>query len=901
MEFFFGFGCVGLIIAVAIAVGTAVMRGTGHALRLDRLEEEHRALASRLLMVEQSLRREAAVTTPMTRHLSPASPIVAAPTPAVPAPAAPTLARAPSAPPPTALLLAQAPAQALSDFALPSLTPVSQATPAPVTAQRTNAPSDPSWEERIGGQWLNWLGAITLVVAVGLLLKWVYDLGLLAPLLNLPRITWVILGWIAGGGLVAAGLRMRRSLLVYGQALTGTGVAILYVATYTGLFYGVLSFQAAIPAMAVAGLLALGLAWRNDEPSLAWLGVASAYIGPLLLGMKGAGYAELFLYVTGLNVAVLALSVLRPWSSFRLAALFATAALYWVWSLSAHIPGVLGGAAAFLAINSGLLVAAVAAFTLRTGERSREIDLVAAALNPVLTTVAFAGLFPPGTAQSGTVHALGWVAGVSAVVYWALSRLLRRRTGDDETPDFLEQLWFAASVAFVVLAVLWSFGARAITPAWAILGTVLVVAGYGTQSLRTRTWGLGVLALSTGRLVFWDVLLGTAGPMPFLDERSLAFAAVILGCGIAAGVAARAWRHGTADEEVYLISAAVVAAGLADFWIGQELTSLNAPIGWSAVAGLVLAFGWQLRSMGLRAAGLLFGGLSVGQVSLWALQGSGPLAFADLLPRMPALLAAATFGLGAAWKYARPGRVEAPERDVALPIAAAATAAVLSAGSWMALPGGWLSVAWLTGVASLVWAARATSAPTIRALAIALAACLTLEALARQLGLPGGTSPLFHHRSAALLSAVAAWILIALAVKRDDAGEDERALQPVAWGLANLLALGWVSLEAMDVSPRLGPAAWSAAAAQFGLSAGWLLYAGAALAWGFARSQREVRWGGMALLLLTVAKVYLFDLSFLALGYRVLSFMVLAAMLLAVSYAYQRKERATRAQTQPSN
>jgi len=76
----------------------------------------------------------------------------------------------------------------------------------------------------------------------------------------------------------------------------------------------------------------------------------------------------------------------------------------------------------------------------------------------------------------------------------------------------------------------------------------------------------------------------------------------------------------------------------------------------------------------------------------------------------------------------------------------------------------------------------------------------------------------------------------------------------------------------------------------------WLMvYGGAMLLYGHARGQRLLRL--MALLLLTAAtvKVFFFDLAALEQFYRIVSFLVLGAILLAVSFLYQQKQRAPKA------
>jgi uncharacterized membrane protein len=73
-----------------------------------------------------------------------------------------------------------------------------------------------------------------------------------------------------------------------------------------------------------------------------------------------------------------------------------------------------------------------------------------------------------------------------------------------------------------------------------------------------------------------------------------------------------------------------------------------------------------------------------------------------------------------------------------------------------------------------------------------------------------------------------------------------------------------------------------------GLSILWTLYAFAAMAVGMRRHVAAFRIGAIALFGLTVAKVFLVDLSELDAIYRILSFLVLGAVLLAASFLYAR-------------
>jgi uncharacterized membrane protein len=76
--------------------------------------------------------------------------------------------------------------------------------------------------------------------------------------------------------------------------------------------------------------------------------------------------------------------------------------------------------------------------------------------------------------------------------------------------------------------------------------------------------------------------------------------------------------------------------------------------------------------------------------------------------------------------------------------------------------------------------------------------------------------------------------------------------------------------------------------AQFSYSAFFMLFGAALLALGFWRRTAYLRWQALVLLAVAIAKVFTVDVSQLSQGYRILSFLGLGALLLAVSFAYQK-------------
>ncbi len=133
--------------------------------------------------------------------------------------------------------------------------------------------------------------------------------------------------------------------------------------------------------------------------------------------------------------------------------------------------------------------------------------------------------------------------------------------------------------------------------------------------------------------------------------------------------------------------------------------------------------------------------------------------------------------------------------------------------------------------------------------------------------------------------------------RAENVDADERSnMLPVLVTVANLLAIVALSLEALGYytvqmrATGLQPVQLAnlKLAQQLSISVVWTIYGGAMLTVGIARRSKLLRVMGLLLLGLTIFKVFLFDLSSLEKLYRIISFIVLGLILLAVSFLYQR-------------
>ena len=208
----------------------------------------------------------------------------------------------------------------------------------------------------------------------------------------------------------------------------------------------------------------------------------------------------------------------------------------------------------------------------------------------------------------------------------------------------------------------------------------------------------------------------------------------------------------------------------------------------------------------------------------------------------------------------------------------------------LALDGPVLVVGWSAEAVILAWVAKRTGEARALVFSVAflmLAAVHTLVDEAPPAALLDGVGDLGQALVATVAVGVAA-LLAGLLVERRDVSVLLRAAAAVSFVYA--ASLGIVDLVQGDDVER-------SQTAQVVLSAFWASVGLVAIVVGLVRDVREIRYGGLVLLGLGVAKLFLYDLSELDQLYRVLSFIAVGLLLLAGAYAYQRVRSVGRTQT----
>ncbi|HEV7744264.1 MAG TPA: DUF2339 domain-containing protein [Pyrinomonadaceae bacterium] len=172
---------------------------------------------------------------------------------------------------------------------------------------------------------------------------------------------------------------------------------------------------------------------------------------------------------------------------------------------------------------------------------------------------------------------------------------------------------------------------------------------------------------------------------------------------------------------------------------------------------------------------------------------------------------------------------------------------------------------------------------------------------------------IFNRTFSALAAFVLAlWIVVRTYARSRETFAEASLVRPLATILANLVAIVALSAQAAgyydaQIAAELsntGVAAYKSGgvvgplrnlelAKQLSLSVIWLLYASGLFVAGRGHRLRLLRLMGLGLLSLTTLKVFFWDLSALNSTYRIISFIMLGAILLVVSYFYQRSLQPT--------
>lgn len=402
---------------------------------------------------------------------------------------------------------------------------------------KSSAPG-PSLESRIGSQWFNRIGILAVLIGMAWFLKFAFDNHWIGPLGR------VLIGLVAGGALIAWSERFRmRGYALFSYSLKAVGSGILYLSLWAAFsVYQLLPGSVAFAAMVLVTAFNAYLSWIQDSELLAVYAIAGGFSTPLLVSTGENHEAALFTYILLLDLAVLLLVALRPWSRLLFGAFAATVLYAAAWSVGYYTADQAGRTAVFFLCF--FLLFALAPRLVITGSpgeqnsrhRGSVWDHLAGAVMPVLVAALGFLAFYEILDSTGAVWAQPWLAVAFAAFYLVLLRLPARGLWRPATA-VLSHLHLAAAVVFLTIAIPLKASGRWITIGWLAEGAALLWVARRTRSLLLRV-------LAELCLVLALIALATVNPpaslTPFFNQRFATWLAAIVCFAIVAFLAAQA-------------------------------------------------------------------------------------------------------------------------------------------------------------------------------------------------------------------------------------------------------------------------------------------------------------------------------------------------------------------------
>lgn len=224
-----------------------------------------------------------------------------------------------------------APAQQITEWSTSQTVVPSNQTPAPSQQAQKSKPSKPadsSLENAIGTRWIGRIGVLAILFGVAFFLKYSFDNKLIGETGR------VILGIFGGAAFIGTGeyLQKKKNMGLYGQMLTGGGLAVLYLSLYAAFaLYHLIPVTLAAAAMLAVTTTGLTLSIRYSSYSLAAIALLGGFLTPIMISTGQNQPLALFGYVLLLDIGTLLLLRFRQWPSLVAASLAGTALLYVGW------------------------------------------------------------------------------------------------------------------------------------------------------------------------------------------------------------------------------------------------------------------------------------------------------------------------------------------------------------------------------------------------------------------------------------------------------------------------------------------------------------------------------------------------------------------------------------------
>ncbi len=765
----------------------------------------------------------------------------------------------------------------------------------------TQPPAPFQLEQLLAANWLAGIGIAAIALAMALFLQYAFKAGFIGPTIRV------------GVGLAVSALMTGSAQFIirkeryrtYAQVLSSGGIVILFLSIYAAHnLYRLIGSDVAYTVLTTAALAVSALSVRDDSRVVAGLCILGAFATPLLIRSPTDSPLRLYAYLAFLNIWTIGILRYKAWDELIVLAFVVTWGLF-LDSQPGDVPspiavqffstaffgiGVWGGlrVARSADVEEGALYAGysiVGLAAIAYGVTSLGVladtqllgtpSVLLAAMLVCLSLICIAVLAPESREDIARAHrALLWLA-AAALLTLSVTAILSAKPAPqrDALPAFGFLLFSYLVYVGAALRMRTRPGAARIAAALLLVNAVthahaaaLVLGGIRVHDAPLAGVWLplaGVLGLA----VWW-----IASRRECEAELTIAFAgSAYLLAGL--GMLASSSDHGLSPFTSIVFGAEFVFISVCWLAVRRDFWSAAPQLGLTTVLVNAIAFLPQiLRGLeGEAVADVSLGAIAMVLMSLWH--------------------------ASVALTILRRKDGESPGESLArlAHCGAAATGLAIALSVQLHSPGerSSLILAWVCEAGALVWAGLALRDARVRMWGYVLLAVSLMKSLLfdfPRFSPSTGQWPLLNARGMELLGlTLGCWFIGDLLSRRSaDLTTEERPVPIALTLIGNGFALLYGSIDLHQWAALHWPQSPLASASQLTLSLYWTAYGLIGAGIGIWRRSRTVRLLSVAILYVTIFKVFIVDLSGLETLYRIASFLALGVVLLIVSLLFTR-------------
>ena len=364
------------------------------------------------------------------------------------------------------------------------------------------------------------IGIVVLFFGMSFLAKYSIENSLVSIEIRMVSIL------IAALIMLGIGWNLRIKNPAYGLIMQGGGIAISYIAIFASFkLYQLIPAELTFPLLIVFSLFAMSLAVLQDSRALAITAITGGFAAPILASTGQGSHVGLFSYYLVLNCAIFFVAWFKSWRLLNVIGFVFTFIIASFWGVTQYRPLNFASTEPFLIAFFLIYVAISILFSIK-----QKPELKGYVDGTLVFGVPMVGFGLQAALVHHMEYGLAYSAAALAVFYFLVTYLLRKavssgRQGADNL-QLMSQAMLALGVIFATLTIPFALDGRWSAASWAIEGAGFVWIAIRQQREILKYVGLAIQLL--GGLLFLADYPYQGGAVVFLNVEFMGIAIISL-------------------------------------------------------------------------------------------------------------------------------------------------------------------------------------------------------------------------------------------------------------------------------------------------------------------------------------------------------------------------------------